>query len=178
MILLLALSLAVDAFAVSVSCGMSISNFRKTRMLWLAAYFGVFQAGMTLLGAFLGTQFSGFVGDFGGIIAFLLLAAIGGQMIWSSLREKGEADAVHSLTHGRMLVLAVATSIDAAAAGVSLGLQNASISLASGVIGITAFGLSLLGGFFGAQIGGRVQKRAAFLGGLVLIALGVHSLLG
>ena len=177
MIPLLALSLAVDAFAVSVSCGMSIPNFRKTRLLWLAAYFGIFQAGMTLLGAFLGVQFSGFVGAFGGIIVFLLLAAIGGEMIWSSLREKKEEE-IRSLTHGRMLILAVATSIDAAAAGVSLGLQHASILLAGVVIGITTFGLSFLGGFFGAHVGGNLHKRAAFLGGLVLVGLGVWSLFG
>jgi putative Mn2+ efflux pump MntP len=111
MIALLALSLGVDAFAVSVSCGMSIPHFKKTRLLWLAGYFGLFQAGMTLLGAFLGGYFSDFAGAFGGVIAFLLLAAIGGEMIWSSLRAREQTDDIRTLTHGRMLVLALATSV-------------------------------------------------------------------
>ena len=178
MIPLLALSLATDAFAVSVSCGMTVPNFKKTRVLWLAMYFGVFQMGMTLLGALLGGQFSGVVGELGRIIAFLLLAAIGSQMLWSALREKKQEDHVQGLTHVRMLFLAVATSIDAAAAGVSLGLQHTSVFFAGVVIGLTAFGCSVLGGLFGERVGTSVQKQAEILGGLVLIALGVRNLFG
>jgi len=177
MLPLLALSLAIDAFAVSVSCGMSVPDFKKTRVLWLALYFGLFQAGMTLLGAFLGNHFSGFVGALGPWIAFFLLSTIGGQMIWSSLKQKEPDSCPTRLTHWRMFVLALATSVDAAAAGVSLGLQHAAIVFASIVIGLTAFGLSLLGGLFGERVGGRLQSRAELLGGLVLIVLGVRGLL-
>jgi len=175
MIALLALSLAIDAFAVSVSCGRSVPDFRKTRVLWLAVYFGVFQMGMTLLGAFLGSQFSDLVGEMGRWIAFVLLAAVGGEMLWSALRKKETACPVY-LTHPRMLALAVATSIDAAAAGVSLGLQHAGILLASAVIGLTAFALSVVGGLFGERVGTRFHKYAEIFGGLVLVGLGVWSL--
>ena len=178
MIPLLALSLGIDAFAVSVSCGMSVPDFRKRRLLWLAAYFGLFQAGMTLLGAFLGGQFSGLVGELSRVIAFLLLAAIGGEMIWSALRGKAEESCAPFLTHGRMLVLALATSIDAAAAGISLGLQHVGILFASFVIGLTAFFVSLCGGLFGERVGTSFQTRATLFGGLVLIALGLWSLFG
>jgi len=178
MIPLLSLSLAIDAFAVSVSCGMTVPHFKKTRALWLAMYFGGFQMGMTLLGALLGGQFSDIVGELGRWIAFILLAAIGGQMLRSALRGSGQEEYAHSLTHGRMLILAVATSIDAAAAGVSLGLQHASVLFASVAIGATAFGFSIFGGLFGERVGTKFQKYAELLGGLVLIALGIRSLFG
>jgi len=175
--LLLALSLAVDAFAVSVASSLSAPGFRKAHIAWLAFYFGTFQMGMTLLGAFLGSHFSDLVGELGRWIAFVILAAIGGQMAWSALRGSGQ-EVCHHLTHGRMLVLALATSIDALAAGVSLGLQHASIFFASIVIGLTAAGLSALGGLGGARVGQGLQTRAALLGGLTLIALGVWNLFG
>jgi len=174
--LLLALSLAVDAFAVSVASSMSVPGFKKTHILWLSFYFGTFQAGMTLLGAFLGSHFSDIVGELGRWIAFALLALIGGEMVWTSLRKKEDKQAPKGLTHGRMLVLALATSVDAAAAGISLGLQHASVLFASLVIGLTAAGLSAIGCIGGERVGKGFHKRAELLGGLVLIALGIRSL--
>ena len=179
MVLLLALSLAMDAFAVSVASSLSVPDFKKSNLLWLAGYFGVFQMGMTLIGAFLGEYFSGLVGELGRLIAFALLVAIGANMLWSALRPGREAARARSapgLTHQRMLVLAIATSIDAAAAGVTLGLQQASVWLDSIIIGIVAFGFSIAGGLFGGRVGARFQTRAALIGGLVLIALGIWSL--
>ena len=176
MILLLALSLAVDAFAVSVASSLSVPGFRKKNLLWLAGYFGLFQMGMTLIGAFLGEHFSDLVGELGRWIAFVLLAVIGGNMIWTTLRKKEADSLAHSLTHKRMLVLAVATSVDAAAAGITLGLQHAGIFGASVIIGITAFALSIIGGLCGERVGASFHKRAELIGGLVLIALGVWSL--
>ena len=178
MILLLALSLAVDAFAVSVASSLSVPDVKKSNLLWLAGYFGLFQMGMTLIGAFLGEHFSGLVGELGRWIAFALLAAIGGQMVWTAMRKKEEDTPARSLTHKRMLVLAVATSIDAAAAGITPGLQHASILGASVIIGITTFALSMVGGLFGERVGTSFHKRAELIGGLVLIALGVRSLFG
>lgn len=176
MILLMALSLGVDAFAVSVSCGMTVRDFCKNRILWLAFYFGTFQAGMTLAGTLLGGYFSGFIGGMGRWIAFGLLLVIGIEMVWSALRGKEKDSAPVTLPHPRMLVLAVATSIDALAAGISLALQQINHWLAAGVIGGVAFGLSILGGLLGEKVGDRFQKSAAVAGGLVLIALGVRSL--
>ncbi|MCL2843045.1 MAG: manganese efflux pump MntP family protein [Oscillospiraceae bacterium] len=176
MILLMALSLGMDAFAVSVSCGMTVKDFRKTRILWLALYFGAFHAGMTLMGGLLGSQFSGLMGAAGRWIAFGLLLFIGVEMIWGAFRDKGRGDILTALPHRRMLILALATSIDVFAAGVSLALQHISIWLAAGLIGGMAFGLSVLGGMLGEEVGSRFQKGATIVGGLVLIALGVRSL--
>jgi len=171
----LALSLAVDAFAVSVAQGLS-PCFKKIDVVWLALYFGGFQAGMTLLGAFLGSHFSDLVGAFGPWIAFLLLAGIGVQMVRSSRICEEEACST-GLTHRRMLVLALATSIDAAAAGVSLGLQQVGVLYACVVIGLTAGGLSAVGGLAGERVGTGLHKKAELVGGLVLIGLGVRSLI-
>jgi len=175
--LLLALSLGVDAFAVSVAASVSVPGFKKTHVLWMAFYFGLFQMGMTLLGAFLGDYFSDLVGELGRWIAFVLLTLIGGDMIWSALRRGAKQErSAPGLTHGRMLILALATSIDAAAAGISLGLQQARVLSASVVIGLTAAVLSVIGGLGGKRMGQGLHKHAELLGGLVLIALGVRSL--
>ena len=176
MMLLMALSLGVDAFAVSVSCGMTVQDFRKNRVLLLALYFGVFQAGMTLLGAFLGGRFFGLMGEAGRWIACLLLLFIGGEMVVGALRGKKKDHMSIALTHQRMLILSIATSIDAFVAGISLALQSVTIWMAAGIIGGVAFGLSIIGGLFGEQVGHRFQKSAALAGGLVLIALGIRNL--
>ena len=174
-IYLLALSLGMDAFAVSVSCGMS-PGFRRRHVFWLGLYFGGFQAGMSFLGVFIGGHFSHYIGIVGRVIAFLLLVLIGGQMVWSALRGKKETDRVCELSHRRMAVLAVATSIDALAAGISLAFWGVNILLACIVIGITAALLSLCGSLFGERVADRFRTRAELVGGLVLIALGIRSL--
>ena len=176
MIMLMAFSLGIDAFAVSVSCGMTVSDFRRTRLLWLSVYFGLFQAGMLLLGAFLGGQFSHVVGEAGRFISFLLLAVIGGDMVRGALRGTHD-DTPQTLPHRRMFLLAIATSVDAFAAGISLALQAVPIFSAALVIGAVAFGLATLGGLFGQRMGGQLQKGATLAGGFVLIALGLRNLL-
>ena len=176
MILLLALSLGVDAFAVSVSCGMSVPGFKRRDALWLCLYFGVFQAIMTLLGAFLGDHFGAYIGAFGRFAAFALLALIGASMVGSALRKDKKEKPVRDLSHRRMFLLAIAVSIDAFAAGISLALTAENIFLAALVIGLTAGLLSLLGSRFGEHVGNRFRKRAELVGGLTLIALGVYSL--
>ena len=175
LILLLALSLGIDAFAVSVSCGMT-PGFRRKQALWLGLYFGTFQAGMTLLGVLVGGQLSPHIGMVGRILAFLLLVFIGAQMVRSALRGKKEARPVETLSHRRMTVLAIATSIDALAAGFGLAFWGVNIFLACVVIGLTAALMSLLGGLCGERVADRMQSRAELIGGLVLIALGIRSL--
>ena len=174
-IVLLALSLGIDAFAVSVCSGMS-PGFRRRHVFWLGLYFGGFQAGMALLGVFAGEHLSEHIGIVGPVIAFLLLAVIGGQMVWSALTGKGETECVLELSHKRMIVLAVATSIDALAAGFNLVFWGVNILLACIVIGLAAAMLSLLGSLFGERVGNRFRTRAELVGGLVLIALGIYSL--
>jgi len=175
MIPLLALSLGMDAFAVSISCGMS-PGFRRRSALWLGIYFGGFQALMTLLGAFLGHSFHQYVAQAGGWIAFGLLALIGGNMVWGALKGDRKPDEITALSHKRLFVLAIATSIDAFAAGVSLALLTVNLVVACTVIGGVAFVLSVSGGLFGKRVGEAFHKRAELVGGIVLIALGIRSL--
>ena len=175
LILPLALSLGMDVFAVSVSCGMS-PGFRKRHIFWLGLYFGTFQALMALLGIFIGSHFSAHIGLLGRLVAFALLVFIGGQMVYSALRGKREDHPVLALTHWRMTVLAVATSIDALAAGIGLAFWGINTLPACLVIGLTAALLSVLGSLFGERVADRFRTRAELVGGLVLIALGISSL--
>jgi len=178
MILLLAFSLGIDAFAVATSCGMSVPNFKQRLAFVLALYFGLFQAGMTAIGAFAGQYISAQMDLLGRIIAFVLLAAIGGRMIWEALRKNKEEEVIRSLGHGRMLTLAVATSIDALAAGISLGLTTGGLVFACVTIGVFAFGMTLVGGFLGGCGGSKFRDQAGVVGGVVLILLGVRSWIG
>jgi len=176
MIFLLALSLGIDAFAVATSCGMSVPKFRERQAFGLAIYFGLFQAGMAAIGAFAGSHFSAQVDRVGHIIAFALLVLIGGHMIFETLRKNKKEETIQSLSQLRMLTLAVATSIDALAAGVSLGLTGGNLIFSCTVIGVVAFGMTLVGGFLGGHVGEKFSGKASIIGGLVLIALGVRSL--
>ena len=174
-ILLLALSLGMDAFAASVSCGMA-PCFRRKQVLWLGLYFGSFQAGMAFLGSFIGTHFDANIGMIGRYVAFALLVFIGGKMVQSALSKKAEACEFPALSHGRMTVLAIATSIDALAAGFGLIFLGVHIFMACLVIGLVAAILSIAGGLLGERVAQRFCKRAELVGGLVLIALGIRSL--
>jgi len=176
MIFLLAASLGIDAFAVATSCGMSVPKFREKRAVLLAVYFGIFHFSMTAIGAFTGRTIGLIVNEAGGIIAFLLLAAIGGNMIWEAVRKNKKEQEIKTLSHAKMLALSIATSIDVLAVGVSLGITGGSLMLYCTVIGATAFAMTLAGGFLGGHVGERFSGQASIVGGLVLIALGVQSL--
>ncbi|MBQ8975172.1 MAG: manganese efflux pump, partial [Oscillospiraceae bacterium] len=127
-IFLIAVSLALDAFAVSVTSGLTVRGFNIKHSLLMGTYFGMFQFVMPLLGWLLGSTVSQYVSRYGPWIAFALLAFIGGRMIVSALRSGGAAP-IGKLTHRRLLVLAVATSIDAFAVGVSFAFMEISIWL-------------------------------------------------
>ena len=174
MILLLSLSLAMDAFAVAISCG--ASGITRRWAIQLAIYFGVFQAGMAAIGALFGSKMSGHVGYIGQIIAFVILSVIGGRMILAALRSGIDATP-KTLTHRRAVALAIATSIDALAAGVSLAFLPIHRVVAVCAIGVAAFSLTLVGTLFGHQVGKYANKRAELVGGVVLIALGIRGLI-
>jgi len=176
MIFLLALSLSIDAFAVGTSCGISIPKFKEKRAVLLAVYFGIFHFGMTAIGAFTGRTIGLIVDEAGGIIAFLLLVAIGGNMIWEAVRKNKKEQEIKCLSQAKMLALSLATSIDVLAVGVSLGITGGSLLLHCIVIGATAFTMTLAGGFLGGHVGERFSGQASVVGGLVLIALGVWGL--
>ena len=180
-IFLIGISLSMDAFAVASCKGLAMPDKvdRKGALL-IALYFGVFQAVMPALGWLLGSQFARYVTQMAPWIAFVLLAWIGGSMIRESLskEEKEEAE-MGAVSHKELLVLAVATSIDALAVGVTFSMLELAVSVGAAValIGCTTFVISLGGVYVGNVFGARYKGKAEFVGGAILILIGVKILL-
>ena len=176
-ILLIALSLAMDAFAVSVSTGIAVPGFGPKEAARIGAWCGFFQFAMPLAGWFLGSSVKSYIEFIDHWIAFGLLALIGGGMIREAL-SGGEEEAVTDLSVRRLFFLALATSIDALAVGVTLAFDSSvNILLSAAVIGIVAFLMAMVGGLLGRRLGELFQKRATLLGGLVLVGIGLKILL-
>ena len=178
-IVLIAVSLALDAFAVSVSSGISIPGFGGRQAVKMGIWFGAFQFGMPLAGWLLGSSVSRYIEAVDHWVAFGLLALIGGRMVWGALRSgAGEGEeAPPDLSPRRLCLLAIATSIDALAVGVSMAFMNVPVLLSAVVIGLVAFGLSVVGGLAGRRLGALFQRRAELVGGLVLVGIGIKILL-
>ena len=176
-IFLIAVSLAMDAFAVSVSTGISVPGFGPRQAARIGTWCGAFQFLMPLAGWFLGSSVKSYIEFIDHWIAFALLALIGGNMIREALSGEGE-EGVADLSVQRLFLLALATSIDALAVGVTLAFDDSvNILLAAAVIGVVAFALAMLGGLLGRKLGQLFQKRATLLGGVVLVGIGVKILL-
>jgi len=175
-VLILAVALSMDAFAVSI--GLGSKHVQKTTSLGILAaiYFGVFQALMPLIGFLGGKGVLGWVESYAHWIAFLLLVLIGGKMIYESVTE-GIEDDIAQITHKILLVLAIATSIDAMAAGFTLTLLEVNPFIACAIIGITTFLFSWVGVFVGAKSGTWLESKAELLGGIILILMGFKVLL-
>ncbi|HII03041.1 TPA: manganese efflux pump MntP family protein [Methanosarcinaceae archaeon] len=172
---LLALGLAMDAFAVSVSSGSTVRPFRLNDALKMAVFFGGFQAFMPVLGWVGGSAVSGFLSEYAPWIAFSLLAFIGGKMIHEALY--GDPDGkVSSLSYSVLFLLAVATSIDALAVGISFAFLDTPILEPVIIIGCVTFFMSFWGAILGHRIGHFFESEVEILGGLILIALGVKIL--
>ena len=181
-IFLVGIGLSMDAFAVAICKGLAMPTINKKQTLLLAAYFGVFQALMPLTGWLLGSQFARHVTKMAPWIAFVLLAWIGGNMIRESRagdKEDEEQPSNGEVRHRELLVLAVATSIDALAVGVTFSMVELSVSigLAVALIGCTTFLISLGGVYVGSVFGARYKSRAELVGGAILILIGVKVLL-
>jgi len=176
-LILIAFSLAMDAFAVSVSSGISTPGFGWRDGVKLGMFFGAFQFLMPLAGWRLGSTVSACIQAVDHWIAFGLLALIGGRMVWESRSEEAQASLPAGLTWRRLTLLALATSIDALAVGVSMAFLGTDILTAAGIIGAVAFALSAAGGILGRRLGGAVQRQAGLAGGLVLIGIGIKILL-
>ena len=180
-IFLVGIGLSMDAFAVSICKGLAMPAVNKKQALLIGAYFGVFQALMPLAGWLLGSQFARHVTKLAPWIAFVLLAWIGGSMLRESLSKKEEDEEVEAveLRHKELFLLAVATSIDALAVGVSFSMVELSVSIgaAAALIGCTTFAISVGGVFVGHIFGARYKNRAEFVGGAILILIGVKILL-
>jgi putative Mn2+ efflux pump MntP len=172
-LLLIALGLAMDAFAVSTACGVQIATVRYGFVLRLALAFGFFQFAMPVIGWFAGSALSGWLVTVDHWVAFGLLAIIGGRMIWQSFRDD-EAPTNDPTQGWNLLILAVATSIDALAVGLSFAFLDVSIWVPAVVIGIVTAIVSAVGAVFGCRLGRRFGVWAERAGGLVLIGIGVR----
>lgn len=195
---IIAVGLSMDAFAVSVCTGLTLRERLLSKALVVGLYFGLFQAAMPLIGYLAGTLFADMITTFDHWIAFLLLALIGGKMIRESfdkpecdsegcqdsqgeevvVMEGGEAAlAEASLGPGRMLPLAIATSIDALAVGITFAFLGVDIIPAVSFIGITTLILSMVGVKVGNLFGVRFKSKAEIAGGVILILMGLKILL-
>jgi putative Mn2+ efflux pump MntP len=177
-LLLLAFGLAMDATAVSAARGLATPRIRPRHVLLVAAFFGGFQALMPLVGYLAGSRIGHLVEAWDHWIAFGLLGAIGGKMLWEARHTKIESTRSDAELYGLrvLLLLAVATSIDALAVGITLPMLNAPLLLSLATIGVTTAILSALGLFAGRWFGAALGKRLDVAGGLVLIGLGVKIL--
>jgi len=164
----------MDAFAVSLCKGLRMRRINWSQGIIIAFSFGIFQAGMPLLGWSLGLQFEKFITPIDHWIAFFLLAIIGGKMLYDSLTEDPvcPVETVDRLNLKELLLLSIATSIDALAVGITLAFLKTDILLAISLIGIITFVLSLLAVIIGNYYGNRLQSKAGILGGGVLILIG------
>ena len=181
-IFLVGVGLSMDAFAVAICKGLAMPRVNRKRTLLIGLYFGVFQAVMPLTGWLLGSQFACHVTKMAPWIAFVLLAWIGGSMIRESLSTKEEEEEKPEpaeLRHRELLMLAIATSIDALAVGVSFSMVELTVPIyaAAALIGCTTFAISVAGVFVGNLFGARYKNRAEFVGGAILILIGLKILL-
>jgi putative Mn2+ efflux pump MntP len=174
---MLAVGLAMDATAVSAARGLATPRVLPRHALLVATFFGGFQALMPLIGWVVGSRVGPLVQAWDHWVAFVLLSAIGGKMLWESRSAGAEAPGERDLFGFKvMLFLAVATSIDALAVGITLPLLHAPLVLSLVTIGLTTAVLSVVGLFAGRHFGARLGPRLDFAGGLVLIGLGVKIL--
>lgn len=173
----LAVGLAMDAFAVSVCKGLAMKKMSIKKALIIGAYFGLFQAGMPVVGYFLGISFREYITKIDHWISFALLVFLGIKMIKEAFHKEEECDANDSVAFRVMVILAVATSIDALAVGITFAFLDVNLLLAVSLIGIITFLLSMVGVKLGHVFGIRYKSTAEFAGGIVLILLGVKILL-
>lgn len=182
-LLLLAVGLSMDAFAVSVGNGLSMKKSDPKAALAIAASFGLFQALMPTVGYFLGSAFETVISGFDHYIALIFLGFIGGKMIFDGIRElrekkksagAPEEEKPFKLSFGALMIQSVATSIDALIVGVSFAaLPNVNIWTAVTLIGVITFSISLVGVFSGKKFGQLLGSRAEIFGGLILVGIGV-----
>ena len=176
---LVAVGLSMDAFAVAICKGLGMKRLQVRQAAVIALFFGGFQALMPVIGWALGSQLAPIVMPVDHWIAFGLLALIGGKMIWDAFHEEdAEGEAVDApLDLRELLMLAIATSIDALAVGVTLAFLQVDIVFSVLFIGVTTFVLSFAGVAIGHQFGSRWEKPSTIVGGTVLILIGVKILL-
>ena len=176
-IIIIAVGLAMDAFAVSIASGITLKRVRLSYALRIALFFGGFQAVMPLIGWLVGSSFSSYIAAFDHWVAFGLLAFIGGKMIYESTVLKAAEKKTDPSKLMILIVLAIATSIDAFAVGLSFSVLQVHIIQPVIIIGLVTFLLSLLGVYIGGKFGSIFENKIEFIGGLVLIGIGFKILI-
>lgn len=176
-VLLIAVGLAMDAFAVAICKGLAMRKPGVKAILVIGLWFGFFQAVMPVIGYLLGSSFYSYISDYDHWIAFALLALIGVNMIREALSGEEEEGVDDSIGFRTMLVLAIATSIDALAVGISLAMTGDDIVQSAVMIGVVTFLISAAGVKMGSLVGDRFGSRAELVGGVILILIGLRILL-
>lgn len=173
---ILAVGLSMDAFAVAICKGLAMKKMSWKNAVIVGLWFGGFQALMPAIGYFLGVQFADKITAIDHWIAFVLLALIGGNMVREAL-SKEEEEASASMDVKTMFIMAVATSIDALAVGITFAFLDQNMPVAVSLIGVTTFLLSMAGVKIGSVFGAKYKAKAEFAGGVILILLGLKILL-
>ena len=176
-LVVLAVGLAMDAFAVSVCKGLSAGRVTLGHALTAGLWFGGFQALMPFLGWLLGVQFQSFITSIDHWIAFVLLAFIGGKMVFDALKQEDGDKDDSPFSVREIFLLAIATSIDALAVGITFAFLQTNIWVSIGIIGCTTFLLSAVGVFIGHKFGAKHKNKAELAGGIILILIGLKILL-
>lgn len=177
-ILLIGVGLAMDAFSVSVTDGIILKKPRFIDSCKIALFFGAFQFLMPVIGYLLGSAFAKYITAFDHWIAFVLLGFIGAKMIWEAISEKDECgEAKNPLDTYTLFILAIATSIDALAVGITFATMAVPVLFASAIIGVLTFFICLLGVYLGSWCGNLLGNKAEIIGGLVLIGIGIKILI-
>lgn len=175
-LILIAIALAMDSVAVSIASGSKYKNINFLTTIKIAAFFGIFQGLMPLIGYFAGTLFADFVDSYDHFIAFIILVYLGFNMI-KEAREDDFEDEVKDLKNKTLFILAIATSIDALAIGITFSFQDVNIWYAVSLITIITFVLCVIAVYVGKVLGGFLESKAEYLGGVILIGLGFKILL-
>lgn len=178
-VLFIGVGLSADAFSVAVCKGLNMPKLNLRHGYIIALFFGVFQAVMPIIGYLLGTGFSSYIEAFDHWIAFALLAFIGGKMAAEAVRggDGNEEEKDGALKIGELTVMAIATSIDALAVGITFAFLAVNIVPAAAIIGVTTFALSLAGVLIGNKFGAKYKNKAELAGGIILILIGLKILL-
>ena len=176
-IALIGVGLAMDAFAVSICKGLAMRRMNYKKAIIIAAFFGVFQALMPALGYVLGTTFDNKIAAIDHWIAFILLALIGANMIKEALSSDDDECQDDSLRLGDLIMLSIATSIDALAVGITFAFFNVSLLLSVSMIGIITFIICVIGVKVGNVFGEKYKSKAELAGGLILIVMGAKILI-
>ena len=176
-IILIGAALSADAMSVTLVNMLANPNMPRSRAMLQPIAFGLFQGLMPLIGFFIGSLAAGIIGQFAGLVTFIILGVIGGKMVWDGFHDNDDEDASQgTLTVSAIVLQAIATSIDALAVGVSFAATGENIFFASGIIAICTFLLCLAVLGIGKHFGEKFGSRAAIVGGIVLIAIGVKAL--